>query len=176
MQLVTGDDGDTPVPYPLGIERAVRPVRDPEAGPLSGPFFEPATCPWPARIVIQGVGLRGHVEIIAETLARVLPLWSGSETWAMVLPARRATPGAHADVAQLVAHHLAKVRVAGSSPVVRSERSRASHVRASLRWSGREARQRPAKPCTRVQIPSPPRRNHRFCGRLAQWESATLTR
>ena len=29
--------------------------------------------------------------------------------------------GAHADVAQLVAHHLAKVRVAGSSPVVRSE-------------------------------------------------------
>jgi hypothetical protein len=24
------------------------------------------------------------------------------------------------------------------------------------RWSGREARQRPAKPCTRVQIPSPP--------------------
>jgi hypothetical protein len=27
----------------------------------------------------------------------------------------------------------------------------------SARWSGREARQRPAKPCTRVQIPSPPR-------------------
>src|SRR5690606_41254562 len=27
---------------------------------------------------------------------------------------------AHADVAQLVEHHLAKVRVAGSSPVVRS--------------------------------------------------------
>src|SRR5215469_3421592 len=27
----------------------------------------------------------------------------------------------HADVAQLVAHHLAKVRVAGSNPVVRSE-------------------------------------------------------
>ena len=26
------------------------------------------------------------------------------------------------------------------------------------RWSGREARQRPAKPCTRVQIPSPPPR------------------
>ena len=30
-------------------------------------------------------------------------------------------------------------------------------VEASFRWSGREARQRPAKPCTRVQIPSPPR-------------------
>ena len=28
----------------------------------------------------------------------------------------------HADVAQLVEHHLAKVRVAGSNPVVRSER------------------------------------------------------
>ena len=26
----------------------------------------------------------------------------------------------HADVAQLVAHHLAKVRVAGSNPVIRS--------------------------------------------------------
>ena len=29
----------------------------------------------------------------------------------------------HADVAQLVEHHLAKVRVAGSNPVVRSERN-----------------------------------------------------
>jgi hypothetical protein len=28
----------------------------------------------------------------------------------------------HADVAQLVEHHLAKVRVAGSSPVVRSKK------------------------------------------------------
>ena len=31
------------------------------------------------------------------------------------------TPGCDADVAQLVEHHLAKVRVAGSNPVVRSE-------------------------------------------------------
>src|SRR6266498_2380438 len=31
-------------------------------------------------------------------------------------------PDRQADVAQLVAHHLAKVRVAGSNPVVRSER------------------------------------------------------
>ena len=29
--------------------------------------------------------------------------------------------GTHADVAQLVEHHLAKVRVAGSSPVIRSQ-------------------------------------------------------
>ena len=35
------------------------------------------------------------------------------------LPALSSTP--HADVAQLVEHHLAKVRVAGSNPVVRSE-------------------------------------------------------
>ena len=31
--------------------------------------------------------------------------------------------GKRADVAQLVEHHLAKVRVAGSNPVVRSERA-----------------------------------------------------
>ena len=49
-----------------------------------------------------------------------------------------------ADVAQLVEHHLAKVRVAGSNPVVRSE-SRAVCI-GLTRWSGREARQRPAKP------------------------------
>src|SRR5690606_40129695 len=66
-----------------------------------------------------------------------------------------------ADVAQLVEHHLAKVRVAGSSPVVRSEAR--CHVssrswRAGVSWwSGREARQRPAKPYTWVRIPSPPR-------------------
>src|SRR5258708_4481729 len=39
--------------------------------------------------------------------------------------ARAGQPGTigrrHADVAQLVEHHLAKVRVAGSNPVVRSE-------------------------------------------------------
>src|SRR6201996_9677076 len=50
--------------------------------------------------------------------------WPGSAT---VLFARRAPPGGrrpqgrNADVAQLVEHHLAKVRVAGSNPVVRSE-------------------------------------------------------
>ena len=39
-------------------------------------------------------------------------------------PERGSTPGSSADVAQLVAHHLAKVRVAGSNPVIRSEGSR----------------------------------------------------
>ena len=37
-------------------------------------------------------------------------------------PGRGNGPDRQADVAQLVAHHLAKVRVAGSNPVVRSER------------------------------------------------------
>ena len=61
-----------------------------------------------------------------------------------------------ADVAQLVAHHLAKVRVAGSNPVIRSK-VRLWHQ--PQRWSGRVVRQRPAKPCTRVRFPSPPPRN-----------------
>src|SRR5215469_13785343 len=46
-------------------------------------------------------------------------------------------PGAgrdHADVAQLVEHHLAKVRVAGSNPVVRSE---ASDAVSRCRWPAR---------------------------------------
>jgi hypothetical protein len=89
-------------------------------------------------------------------------------------------------VAQLVEHHLAKVRVAGSNPVVRSEvpdtdsRMRSARL---CRHLGRPAswavagggmaewlRQGPAKPCTRVRFPLPPR------GRLAQRESASLTR
>ena len=70
-------------------------------------------------------------------------------------PSRRATSRSwRADVAQLVAHHLAKVRVAGSNPVIRSRCSRIN----PQRWSGRVVRQRPAKPCTRVRFPSPPPR------------------
>lgn len=64
---------------------------------------------------------------------------------------RRCRPR-RADVAQLVAHHLAKVRVAGSNPVIRSK----VQVASIQRWSGRVVRQRPAKPCTRVRFPSPP--------------------
>jgi len=60
-----------------------------------------------------------------------------------------------ADVAQLVERNLAKVEVAGSNPVVRSERVR----QASFLIGGvaERFRQRPAKPSTRVRIPSPPR-------------------
>jgi len=68
-----------------------------------------------------------------------------------------------ADVAQLVEHHLAKVRVAGSNPVVRSEAPTASTGprSASPGPTGGVAewlRQGPAKPCTRVRFPPPPRR------------------
>src|SRR5450759_1063878 len=72
-----------------------------------------------------------------------------------------------ADIAQLVERNLAKVEVAGSSPVVRSKASCLHQGPTAFgegmnpsRWSGREARQRPAKPSTRVQIPSPPRSTH----------------
>ncbi len=72
----------------------------------------------------------------------------------------------------MVAHHLAKVRVAGSNPVIRSRLeqsqgriseslcrfgSRAIERTPGPWWSGRVVRQRPAKPCTRVRFPSPPR-------------------
>ena len=65
--------------------------------------------------------------------------------------------GGHADVAQLVAHHLAKVNVAGSSPVIRSKEVDQFSIGEPLWWDGREARLRTANPATRVQIPFPPR-------------------
>src|SRR5215470_18269262 len=82
-----------------------------------------------------------------------------------VLNARRRDPVAGlrvggADVAQLVEHHLAKVRVAGSNPVVRSEARLCGKLAAGeARSYGGVAewlRQGPAKPCTRVRFPSPP--------------------
>ena len=72
-------------------------------------------------------------------------------------PGGSSPPRAHADVAQLVEHHLAKVRVAGSSPVIRSEERGAAGARHLQRWVGREARHRPAKPFTPVRIRYPPR-------------------
>jgi hypothetical protein len=80
-----------------------------------------------------------------------------------------------ADVAQLVEHHLAKVDVASSNLVVRSERvSTTPRGRFLLsRWSGREARQRTANPCTRVQIPSPPRAIGAAVARFPDTEEVT---
>ena len=71
----------------------------------------------------------------------------------------RTTKVACADVAQLVAHHLAKVRVASSSLVIRSGITFGTLNVSGfpvLRWNGRVVRQRSAKPCTRVQFPFPP--------------------
>ncbi len=90
-------------------------------------------------------------------VAGACPLWDDLPRSAIVAVRQPSRGAGFADVAQLVAHHLAKVRVAGSNPVVRSEGLTWSHLGGLLRWSGREARQRPAKPSTRVQIPSPPR-------------------
>ena len=93
------------------------------------------------------VGLKRR--LVGATCIRLKPC--ASVLYAPNEAARRGGQGkARADVAQLVEHHLAKVRVASSNLVVRSETY-------STRWSGREARQRTANPCTRVRIPSPPR-------------------
>ena len=98
----------------------------------------------------------------------------------------------HADVAQLVEHHLAKVRVAGSNPVVRSEVPGAvSPVFMTLRGQGpcgsagtlagplerRPVAEWPSGLGKGLQ--SPVRgfdSRFRLCGRLAQRESASLTR
>ena len=77
-----------------------------------------------------------------------------------------------ADVAQLVAHHLAKVRVASSNLVIRSHgpisnRVGAHHLQLEMTWwNGRVVRQRSAKPCTRVRFPFPPQ----IRGSCAEWE------
>ena len=71
----------------------------------------------------------------------------------------------NADVAQLVAHHLAKVRVASSSLVIRSKYFGVCRIllEGTPRWIGRVVRQRSAKPCTRVRFPYPPPSCHQPC-------------
>ncbi len=103
-------------------------------------------------------------------LRRILTLWRIGSLCA------RFDPADHADVAQLVARNLAKVQVAGSNPVVRSDRASFENIKRrflsneeGLRaignpeiswWNGREARQGTANPSTRVQIPFPPPRRY----------------
>src|SRR3712207_1348314 len=83
----------------------------------------------------------------------------------------RAKLTAHAEVAQLVEHHLAMVRVAGSNPVFRSGRGPTGGM---AEWLGKGL-QNPAprfdSGCRLSEGPRPARR-----GRLAQGESAFLTR
>jgi hypothetical protein len=83
---------------------------------------------------------------------------------------RRSRP-LRADVAQLVAHHLAKVRVAGSNPVVRSRVQVASNP--AVEWPSGEA-----TACKAVHTGSIPvsTSNSLTRARLAQRESASLTR
>jgi hypothetical protein len=73
-----------------------------------------------------------------------------------------------ADVAQLVAHHLAKVRVAGSNPVIRSRVQR--HQTPTVEWPSGEA-----TACKAVHTGSIPVSTSKPA-RLAQRESASLTR
>jgi hypothetical protein len=130
-----------------------------------------------ARRALRKTGLR---------VCRLVRIGYSSERTPVAADVGRHGQGGHADVAQLVAHHLAKVRVAGSNPVVRSRCRKPSLVSrrtarlfgispalpAELACGGMAEwlRQGPAKPCTRVRFPLPPR------GRLAQRESASLTR
>ena len=110
------------------------------------------------------------------------------------MPGEHLAPARTCGRGSVVEHHLAKVRVAGSNPVVRSEVPDAVSPAdgphgSSVPWHGSRTggatapgqehagggmaewlRQGPAKPCTRVRFPLPPR------GRLAQRESASLTR
>src|SRR5262244_419753 len=79
---------------------------------------------------------------------------------------------ASADVAQLVAHHLAKVRVAGSSPVVRS----AVRLRAPLALATGTSAEWPSGIGKGLQSPVRGFDSRLRLGRLAQWESASLTR
>lgn len=82
---------------------------------------------------------------------------------------RRSRPW-RADVAQLVAHHLAKVRVAGSNPVIRSKVRKASTP--AVEWPSGEA-----TACKAVHTGSIPVSTSKVRpARLAQRESASLTR
>jgi hypothetical protein len=86
-------------------------------------------------------------------------------------PSRRATCRSwRADVAQLVAHHLAKVRVAGSNPVIRSKVQ--WHQPQTVEWPSGEA-----TACKAVHTGSiPVSTSKKGPARLAQRESASLTR
>ena len=74
-------------------------------------------------------------------------------------------------MAQLVEHHLAKVRVAGSNPVVRSERVSPSPCGEQCSPGGVAERRGNG-----LQIRVHGFKSRLHLGRLAQWERASLTR
>ena len=113
---------------------------------------------------------------IAESVAHVIsaPGWSWGCTrlglrrgfdlgMVVVAPPAGTTGQAHADVAQLVEHHLAKVRVAGSNPVVRSEKVSRSTARPALAGGVAERRG------NGLQIRVHGFKSRLHLGRLAQW-------
>ena len=73
--------------------------------------------PYPPRAIGAGVARFLHTEEVTGSIP-VSPTVILVTGLAGYSPAAQAV---HADVAQLVEHHLAKVRVAGSSPVIRSQ-------------------------------------------------------
>ena len=125
-------------------------------------------------------------QIGAFTGSRVCPLarigYSSERTPVLSLRARASRE--QADVAQLVAHHLAKVRVAGSNPVVRSrcrKPSREPTVRSALRYQsgsvwGWLLAEWPSGLGKGLQSPLRGFDSRFRLGRLAQRESASLTR
>ena len=91
-------------------------VRHARRHPLTGaePVWIGAQPPW--------TGLRNVPGDVHEVIvAGACPLWGDLRRSAIVAVRQPSRGAGFADVAQLVAHHLAKVRVAGSNPVVRSE-------------------------------------------------------
>src|ERR671917_755931 len=76
----------------------------------------------------------------------------------------------HAEVAQLVEHHLAMVRVAGSNPVFRSGRGPTGGM---AEWLGKGLQNPPPRFDSGCRLSG---RAHVRYGRLAQGESASLTR
>jgi hypothetical protein len=136
---------------PVGVALSRNP-ESPTQSP-SGPVMDHVPrCPDRPRVLDFARGVSAVMRPLSAAINRICAatlLWT-----IVVLRDGRRCRSWRADVAQLVAHHLAKVRVAGSNPVIRSRCSRIN----PQRWSGRVVRQRPAKPCTRVRFPSPPPR------------------
>jgi hypothetical protein len=127
---------------------------------------------WKARGVLGFL-----VCLVRQSAPRYPPSWHSLEGWAKVSIRRQERPSGG-----LPSKTSGRSAAGSASPCqgegrgFESRRPLGDATRARRgqpRWSGREARQRPAKPCTRVQIPSPPRQQR---GRLAQWERASLTR
>ncbi len=102
--------------------------RPPDVGPgpqvVTGEVHPPAlrsTGGWSGTVgLVEPRPLRSHAarlgwDVVSE---RVRRLWKSSGA---TRASKALVYGGNADVAQLVEHHLAKVRVAGSNPVVRSK-------------------------------------------------------